>query len=81
MKKYIKSDSDTSDKIKLKFKGTVYEDGYRDSFGHIMFGKNEFEYLPNANPPYVIIHGYKPVGNGYTHTSKKSTAKVDILEE
>lgn len=28
MKKYIKSDSDTSDKIKLKFKGTVYEDGY-----------------------------------------------------
>ena len=72
--------------ITLRFKGQIYDDGQRDCCGHIRFGGNTYEYVP-ADPkfgrysPYIIIHGFKPIENGYMHVRKKSTAKVVILDD
>ena len=73
--------------MKVKFKGKVYEDARRsEKDGHIWFGGNAFEHIPQKTKPYyqpafTYQHGFKPSGNGFVRTSKKSTAKVEILEE
>lgn len=66
----------------VKFKGQVYDDAHYDSFGkNILFGENDFEYVsdPSYGAPYVNMRGWKPAGNGWSRTCKKSTAKVTIL--
>lgn len=83
MKKYVKADSGLNDII-LKFKGRIYYDGHRDAFDHILFGENKYEYIPAGSvyrESFVIIHDSEPTSTGYQHTSKKSTAKVEIISE
>jgi len=74
--------------MKIKFKGQVYDDARRSEIdGHIWFGKNEFEHIPEQRTPYyrpavTYIHGFKQVdGRSWQRTSKKSSAKVEIIEE
>ena len=74
--------------MKVKFKGKIYEDVRRDSKdGHVWFGGNEFEHVPEKRTPYyqpafTYIHSFKQTGPGaWKRVSKKSTAKVEIIEE
>lgn len=71
-------------KFRVKFKGKIYEDAHKDSFGHIWFNNNEYEWCPpflGSGQPKVIIHGMKQVGpSSWVHTAKTSSAKLVVLD-
>lgn len=72
-----------SEEFSVRYKGQVYNDAKRDGFGHIRFGGNEFEFVPKGDLysyDHIIVHGFKPSGNGYVHTSRKHRGSIEILD-
>ena len=74
--------------MEVKFKGKVYSDAWRsDKDGHVWFGENTFEHIPEKRTPYfrpavTLIHGVQQTGtHSFVRTSKKSSARVEILSE
>lgn len=73
--------------MKVKFKGKIYADAWRSGVdGHIWFGGNAFEHVPVRRLPhssaFTYIHTFKPSANNtLVRSSKKSSAKLEILEE
>ena len=68
----------------VKYEGNVYDDAWRDTSNHIWFGDNTFEYVPDdpvirSRQAHVVVHGFRPVGNGAVHTSRKGSNKIEIL--
>ena len=68
----------------LKFKGSIYNDAWRDESGHIWFGENKYEYIPSDSlfrrPEHVIIHEFVQTEFGFSLKPKKSSAKIKILD-
>lgn len=73
------------DYFSVRYEGQVYDDAWKDTSGHIWFGDNVFEYVPQdpvirSRHEHVNVHGFRPTGNGAVHTCRKSSSKIEIFE-
>lgn len=72
--------------MKVKFKGKIYDDARKDAVGHIWFGGNQFEHVPERHTPYyhpafTYFHKFTQTGaDSWSRVSTRYYAKLEILE-